>query len=710
MATMRISGLASGMDIDSIVSDMMKVKRMPLDKLKQQKQIMEWQRDDYREMNTLLLDFRSELTQMKLTTQYRTRTTISTDESKVTATASSAASLSSYSISSVSQLASAETRISQAVQQTNIDSFDPSKGIYGQKESFVFQPSLETDIWKTGAILNKSIPVQQDTNIVSFGDMASLDVSLRDSWSVKVNGTGFDVVASDDVNFKPAENQVQLKTDGTMIFGKTISKDSVVKVDYVANNRKDTLSISSNSTSLKLNQGAINTIQSITFIEKAEGTDPVTRTFTIGNVDGNGLYEILDGTTVVGKLNKLTGDITEITNMPKPVEGSKTTMSLEVTYDHKYTSFEVDTSTSSGDRHDSFLVSGSDSLNTVINKVNSANTGVSMFFDTATGKMSLTRTETGDFNTETENPEKRYGSEIGFTGSLSQLLQLDTSTVTVPGENAAFTINGLATTRSSNTFDINGVTFTLKKTFNSGDTPTPVTIAINNDSNAVYENIKTFIDKYNELIGKIQAKIQEERYRDYTPLTDEQRESLSDKQQELWEEKAKSGLLRRDSTLSSLLSSMRTDFYGSVESEDINPVYNQLAKIGIKTTANWIEGGKLEINEAELKAAIEADPESVEKLFNASGTTNGQKGIAQRLYDTVGNTMDIITEKAGKSYSTNKQFTIGKQLDNLEDQIDAYEDRMTALEDRYYSQFTAMEKAIQQANQQSAYIMNNFFA
>src|SRR4051812_20889711 len=111
MANMRISGLASGMDIDSIVSDMMKIKRMPLDKLKQQKQTMEWQRDDYRAMNTLLLDFRSELTQMKLTTKYRTRMTSTTDESKVTATASSAASMSSYSISNVTHLASAETRV-----------------------------------------------------------------------------------------------------------------------------------------------------------------------------------------------------------------------------------------------------------------------------------------------------------------------------------------------------------------------------------------------------------------------------------------------------------------------------------------------------------------------------------------------------------------------------------------------------------------------
>ena len=196
----------------------------------------------------------------------------------------------------------------------------------------------------------------------------------------------------------------------------------------------------------------------------------------------------------------------------------------------------------------------------------------------------------------------------------------------------------LKTHRTSNTFDINGVTFTLKKTFNereitneitgvykNSERDPNVTLAINNDSTAVYENIKKFIDSYNELISKIQGEVQEERFRGYAPLSDEQRESLSDKQQEQWEEKAKSGLLRGDSTLSSLLSSMRMDFYGTVESDDINPIYNQLAKIGIKTTANYLEGGKLEINEAQLKKAIEADPESVERLFNASGTTNGQK-------------------------------------------------------------------------------------
>ena len=76
-----------------------------------------------------------------------------------------------------------------------------------------------------------------------------------------------------------------------------------------------------------------------------------------------------------------------------------------------------------------------------------------------------------------------------------------------------------------------------------------MTINISNDTEQVFENIKKFVESYNELIGKVQEKLQETRYRDYRPLTDEQREEMTERQIELWEERAKSGLLRRDSIL-----------------------------------------------------------------------------------------------------------------------------------------------------------------
>ncbi|NWN98823.1 MAG: hypothetical protein HLX45_15240, partial [Bacillus sp. (in: Bacteria)] len=106
---MRVTGLASGMNIDEIVENMMKAQSIPLNKIKQQKTLLEWQRDSYREMNTLLLDFRSQLTNMKLSSFYRTRSVASTNEDIVSATVASGAGQSSYTISEISSLAVAES-------------------------------------------------------------------------------------------------------------------------------------------------------------------------------------------------------------------------------------------------------------------------------------------------------------------------------------------------------------------------------------------------------------------------------------------------------------------------------------------------------------------------------------------------------------------------------------------------------------------------
>ena len=121
-----------------------------------------------------------------------------------------------------------------------------------------------------------------------------------------------------------------------------------------------------------------------------------------------------------------------------------------------------------------------------------------------------------------------------------------------------------------------------------------------------------------------------------------------------------------------------------------------------------MQGGKLEINEAELKKAIENDPASVENLFRGTGTTSDEQGIVHRLYDTVNGAMDKLKERAGNSFSTTKQFLLGRQLDNVDRQIDRFEDRMIKVEDRYWRQFTAMEKAIQRSNSQSMYLMQQF--
>ncbi len=687
------------MDTDQLVSDLMKAERMPLDKMKQKKQVMEWQRDDYRSMNTLLLNFRTELTQMKLSTSYRARSTASTNEARVTATATSAAALASYSISNVKKLASAATKVNTAALSADKErKIDVSKSLLESSGSFA-----EAIEWKTGSVETKTINLGETGKEFSLGlaEGVSLAAGTESFMNVKVNGKNFAVVT--DLGQLNANNVYVDTENGKLTFQNSIEKSSSMKVDYIADKKIDSFAFSEDASSFTLSKGQPSSISSIVITDK----DQKPSTYKVVANGENGLWNITDNSGKVGTVDPATGKITfDGINLKDA--------SVKVEYQQNYFNFNVGSHTSKGFVSENFNIQGSESLNNVINKVNSSSAGVSMFYDSFKDKVTLTRTETGNFHGLDSNPVDEEGQkitrnpladdEIVTSGDfINKVLGFEIAAET-GGDNAVFTINGLETERNSNTFDISGVTFTLKQTFSDA----PVDIAISNNTNDIYENIKGFVDKYNELIGKIQGEISEEKYKSYTPLTDEQREQLSDKQQEQWEEKAKSGTLRRDPTLSSLLTSMRTDFYTSVNSDGINPLYKQLSAIGIKTTANYLEGGKLEINEAELKKAIEADPASLEKLFNASGATNDQKGIVQRLYDTVNNSMEKIKLKAGNSFSTNQQFTMGKQLDSLNKSIDRFEDRLTQIEDRYWSQFTAMEQAVQRSNEQMAYLMQQF--
>src|SRR5690625_1242481 len=127
---MRIAGFASGMDIDTMVKDLMKVERIPLQKLESKKQTLEWTQEAYRSVNTLLLDFENSLFNMRLASTYRARNVSTSNEDFVTATASSAANLTSFQISSVKQLAEAAYRVNGGRLSSQSDPLDKNRSLY----------------------------------------------------------------------------------------------------------------------------------------------------------------------------------------------------------------------------------------------------------------------------------------------------------------------------------------------------------------------------------------------------------------------------------------------------------------------------------------------------------------------------------------------------------------------------------------------------
>ncbi|MGI6189073.1 MAG: flagellar filament capping protein FliD [Caldicoprobacteraceae bacterium] len=282
--------------------------------------------------------------------------------------------------------------------------------------------------------------------------------------------------------------------------------------------------------------------------------------------------------------------------------------------------------------------------------------------------------------------------------------------------------NSILWQSSENTFIIDGITYTLKNTTPDGAAPVSITVA--QDVDKAYDAVKNFVDKYNELIDRINNKLNEERFRNYLPLTDAQKNEMSEKEIELWEERAKSGLLRSDSVLQNIVYNMRRALNDAVQDVGIS-----LSSIGI-TTGLYFERGKLHIDESKLKEALRNNTDQVMDLFIKKSDIDyspdldselrmqryNQSGLLHRisdiLMDNIRTTRDsrgkkgILLEKAGiVGDITEFQNLMDEELRRLDKRIDAAVEALIRQENRYWAQFTALERAIQQMNAQSMWLM-----
>ncbi|MGB9904927.1 MAG: flagellar filament capping protein FliD [Desulfotomaculales bacterium] len=336
-----------------------------------------------------------------------------------------------------------------------------------------------------------------------------------------------------------------------------------------------------------------------------------------------------------------------------------------------------------------------DTIYTVVAEINAANLGITASYDAGLNRFFLTTTQTGEAAKIKVTNDVNYFLS-GDNNTLKLLLKGDGTFYT--GQDAKFSFGDAADLKSStNTATVNGVTLTFKQ---GGGASATVTVTA--DTDKVYNSIKDFVDAYNDLIGKINAKLAETRHPDYPPLTDDQREK-----QKKWDELARSGLLNNDPLLWGILYKMRNTLSAVVPGQT---TYNNLAAIGI-TTMSYAENGKLYIDETKLRNALQNNPEEVMNLFTRNTGVYTSNGIAQRLYDDVSAAIDQLTAKAGaaSTFSAYDSSTIGKQIAELNDQIAKMQEHLSSVEDQYYRQFTAMEEAIQQMNATSAWLSQQLF-
>ena len=344
----------------------------------------------------------------------------------------------------------------------------------------------------------------------------------------------------------------------------------------------------------------------------------------------------------------------------------------------------------------------------IISAVNSSDAGVKMTYVESLNRFEFTST---DGSASTKDITGNVATSL-LTGDNVTALGL-----TLPGSTeASITVQykdgtKISMNSSTDSFSLDGLTIKVNESFAAGD---PVTLSSKTNTDAVLAGIKDMIKDYNEIVDLVNKEYSTKPNRNYPPLTDEQKEDMSESEIKAWEEKANTGMLFGDSNLSSLSSDLRSVILNSGAS------MSAFEAIGITSSSSWTDNGKLIIDEDKLKAAISNDPANIQKLFAGETDAAGNKisdGAAERLKTvmnkyakTEGSPKGLLIEKAGHPSSplsliNNSFYTQMKDIDTFVLKLKV---RLQAEQTRYQTQFTNLETVISNLNSQSGWLAQQF--
>lgn len=823
----RIGGLASGMDIDSIVKKLMNAEKAPLNKLYQKKQTYEWQRDAYRSVNTKLKTFDNYISDNLVLKNLISKTAASSNSNLVSATATGSAA-GSLSIEGVSQLATAARKVGEQISAVGSTKM-ADLGATGTIEFKAIQKNGQLASEATKVEITSDMTVDQFISKVNSSNAGISAVFENGRFSFTAKNTG-DVKGDEEIKV----------TGGVDIFNKlgfadpnkvqnTEGKNAIFTVNGIATERTtNTFLISGYNVTLK---DTFNGLQTISDKYKAaveefkNATDNlatkqanlITKQNAYGASDINSYtanhetaYKNAFGNTLSlsqqVQYNKLGSDTwrnlstdeidfiknqSSVQGIKDNIDGSTlsdeskaklkdlSNSALDVLFTNKdqLTDFKAqadyakygtklkDFDQNAIDALKRFSYNSNDSIDKIhkdiddntefTQEVKDALKSLSkddltnlIATDSATLKIYQEKAQADDLKQKysqfgdtlikslqdgskkvedlTEQQKEIWSKltpekKAEFNALADQNIKRSEYLTADAEEKAAQTrLKEATNTEKAATADANaagilkddgsGGKIVDEDKVNAAPKTQAVTMTSTTNVDDIMTKIKEFVATYNGLIKDLNDQTKETKYRDYTPLTSEQKEEMSESEIKLWEEKAKSGLLRGDTLIRNGLSNMRSLIYQSNPAID-DSQYNTLYSIGITTTKNYSDGGTLEIDENKLRKALEENPDAVEKLFKNSegkkedlvdGQTVDTRGYLDKLRESMKSFEISIEKKAGRSTMTDSQYAIGKNLMDTESRINTWKSKLENIEARYWKQFTAMEQAINKANSQSS--------
>lgn len=708
----RMTGLTSGLDTESIVNQLMSAQRTKQTKVENKKQKLEWKQEIWKGLNTKIYGFyKDSLSKMKYSSNYSTKKASVSDSTKLTATASTKAAAGSYKVE-IHSIASAQY-VTSGKLSTYKDSDGKDKTATSSTKLSDLGMSLGTVLKLEVGDKSSALEVKDDTTIKDFVNFCS-NAGLNATFDEKQQRFFLSSKDSGEENsFSLSANTYSSEGDTAI----TELNDAVGLANLTSSQKTKYNSIvyGAIASGTQISDDDKETLKSIA-VSSADA-DAKSKATEFYRASLNKTYDISDEEKEKIK-KKYDSDLT--------LSGDDRTKAIADAIEKKKQS-DIEEKL----KTDEYKTKISEAVTKGITAEEVRKAGLAVNNDSGVedpasiSKYTFEKTETRKENAENaiESAVGKFNTAIesGITSDNgSGLLKLglsnfDGATSYKEGDLASNMVlskaadteivyNGATLTSNNTSIEVAGVTLNLLGTTAAGES---VNVTVSNDTSAVYDTIKEFITEYNSILKTMNTYYGAASASSYEVLTDDQKKAMSDDEVDKWNTKIKDSLLRRDSTLSGLISTMKTNMMGTVTAS--NGKTYSLANLGITTSANnYNEGGLLHIKGDEdddefadstntLMQMLEEDPDTVKEVLS---------GLASNLYDSLNKKMGTTTLSSALTFYNDKEMA--SQLSDYKKEISDWESKLSEMEEKYYSQFSAMETALaklqSQQNTLSSYL------
>lgn len=711
----RMSGLLSGMDTEAIVKELMSAQSMKKNKVVKAKTKLEWTQTKWSELNTKLTGlYNNFVSKMQLSTAYKTKKTTVSDATKASVATKTAAANGSYSM--------------------KIKNIATSQYLTGAKIDASASDKL-ADI--DSSLLNKEISITVGTKTTKFAVTA--DTTLKDFTSA-LQSAGLNANFDDAqkrlfISSKESglENAFSITTSGITdaeVNGRKALCDAAGYSSMTSSNKKlfDSAmeKLQTSGVGTDDYNSALNTIAKLSYETKKTSAENAATTYVKAKIYSEKYSEYEEKAK-----EKLKDTYFEEDGSLKPGKTQEaydaavakqadadTTSYVGTQLNDSDVKLQINEAAFSGKTEADMADFSEEAVKKYYGETVTAFTGMDGV-DEESEKKRLT-SYVQDYASISDRDEILAGSALSGLGMADIAVDADgnvtvnggandSSNSTIPkgmalieASDSKIILNGAELTSSSAVVSANGLDITL-----TGLTKTdePITFSVTNDTESVYNSIKSFLKEYNSVMKEMNTLYNADSAKGYEPLTSEEKEAMSDDDVKLWEDKIKNSLLRSDSTLSSIMSSMRSAMMSTVEYD--GKTY-ALSSFGIITSTDYTEGGLLHIygdaddsvysaKDDKLKKALDEDPDAVIATLT---------GVFGKLRETMSQKMSAT--KYSSSLTFYNDIKMKSDVKSYDDEIEDWEDRLAEMEDSYYSKFTAMETALAKLQSQQSSMSSLF--